>query len=198
MVIVTTAVYWGLNSQLRSQRLLTGPLNLPAPGRRQSIYINLTSSHGPVFLINSRFPLFSATPQRFQPLGPSRREAPLLPKLRGHFAEFLNHSSPARLSIFYLTTCVGYGYGPYTHIARGFSRQSRITNITQARATHHASHKKHQDLPWCRATRLHRNPISGSATSLRHPITDLQRIRPHASPPTNHFEKWQRPAGQGG
>ncbi len=67
MVIVTTAVYWGLNSQLRSQRLLTGPLNLPAPGRRQSIYINLTSSHGPVFLINSRFPLFSATPQRFPP-----------------------------------------------------------------------------------------------------------------------------------
>ena len=55
---------------------------------------------------------------------------PLLPKLRGHFAEFLNHSSPARLSIFYLTTCVGYGYGPYMHIARGFSRQYRITNIT--------------------------------------------------------------------
>ena len=113
-------------------------------------------------------------------------QVPLLPKLRGHFAEFLNHSSPARLSIFYLTTCVGYGYGPYTHIARGFSRQSRITNITQLWATHHASHKKHQDLPWCRATRLHRNPISGSATSLRHPITDLQRIRPHASPPTTH------------
>ena len=56
---------------------------------------------------------------------------PLLPKLRGHFAEFLNHSSPERLSILYLTTCVGLGYGPYTHIARGFSRQSRITNITQ-------------------------------------------------------------------
>ena len=119
-------------------------------------------------------------------------QVPLLPKLRGHFAEFLNHSSPARLSIFYLTTCVGYGYGPYTHIARGFSRQSRITNITQARATHHASHKKHQDLPWCRATRLHRNPISCSATSLRHPITDLQRIRPHASPPTNHPKDDQR------
>ena len=31
----------------------------------------------------------------------------------------------------YLTTCVGFGYGPYTHIARGFSRQHRITNITQ-------------------------------------------------------------------
>ena len=54
---------------------------------------------------------------------------PLLPKLRGHFAEFLNHSSPDRLSILYLTTCVGYGYGPNVHIARGFSRQHRITDI---------------------------------------------------------------------
>jgi hypothetical protein len=38
--------------------------------------------------------------------------APLLPKLRGHFAEFLNHSSLVRLGILYLTTCVGLGYGP--------------------------------------------------------------------------------------
>ena len=118
---------------------------------------------------------------------------PLLPKLRGHFAEFLNHSSPARLSIFYLTTCVGYGYGPYMHIARGFSRQSRITNITQ-----HMGYASRLTLMTagfdlcCRATRLHRNPISGSATSLRHPITDLQRIRPHASPPTNHSKSDQR------
>ena len=42
MVIVTTAVYWGLNSPLRPKKGLTGPLNLPAPGRRQSVYINLT------------------------------------------------------------------------------------------------------------------------------------------------------------
>src|SRR5699024_12155936 len=41
MVIVTTAVYWGLNSPLRPQSDLTGPLNLPAPGRRQSVYIDL-------------------------------------------------------------------------------------------------------------------------------------------------------------
>ena len=141
MVIVTTAVYWGLNSQLRPYGL-TGPLNLPAPGRRQSIYINLTSSHGPVFLINSRFPLFSATPQRLTPQGCSRRRAPLLPKLRGHFAEFLNHSSPERLSIFNLTTCVGLGYGPYTHIARGFSRQYSITTINPNGSTHHASTTK--------------------------------------------------------
>ena len=42
MVIVTTAVYWGLNSPLRPKNDLTGPLNLPAPGRRQSVYIELT------------------------------------------------------------------------------------------------------------------------------------------------------------
>ena len=40
MVIVTTAVYWGLNSQLHPYGL-TGPLNLPAPGRRQSVYLEL-------------------------------------------------------------------------------------------------------------------------------------------------------------
>ena len=37
--------------------------------------------------------------------------APLLPKLRGHFAEFLNARSPVRLSIFYSSTCVGLRYG---------------------------------------------------------------------------------------
>ena len=39
-VIVTAAVYWGLNSKLRHARTsgLTSPLNLPAPGRRQPIY----------------------------------------------------------------------------------------------------------------------------------------------------------------
>ena len=40
MVIVTTAVYWRLSSPLRPEEL-TGPLNVPAPGRRQSIYIEL-------------------------------------------------------------------------------------------------------------------------------------------------------------
>ena len=40
MVIVTTAVYWRLSSQLRPEGL-TGPLNVPAPGRRQSVYIVL-------------------------------------------------------------------------------------------------------------------------------------------------------------
>jgi hypothetical protein len=45
---------------------------------------------------------------------------PLLPKLRGYFAEFLNHSSLDRLGILYLTTCVGLGYGPRKNSLEAF------------------------------------------------------------------------------
>lgn len=62
-------------------------------------------------MINSRFPQFSATHTRSRSHGPVTLKAPLLPKLRGHFAEFLNHDSLDRLSILYLITCVGFGYG---------------------------------------------------------------------------------------
>ena len=39
-------------------------------------------------------------------------EAPLLPKLRGHFAESLNNPSPAGLRILSSSTCAGLRYGP--------------------------------------------------------------------------------------
>ena len=39
------------------------------------------------------------------------KRVPLLPKLRGQFAEFLRSSSLKRLGMLYLTTCVGFGYG---------------------------------------------------------------------------------------
>ena len=47
-------------------------------------------------------------------------EAPLLPKLRGHFAEFLNNASPAGLRILSSSTCVGLRYGFCLHNS-GFS-----------------------------------------------------------------------------
>ena len=46
--------------------------------------------------------------------------APLLPKLRGHFAEFLNNASPAGLRILSSSTCVGLRYG-YNMNNSGFS-----------------------------------------------------------------------------
>ena len=46
----------------------------------------------------------------------------LLPKLRSHFAEFLNNASPVGLRILSSSTCVGLRYGQYMNNS-GFSWQ---------------------------------------------------------------------------
>jgi hypothetical protein len=80
----------------------------------------LSASHAPVFLVNSRLGLVSAAPSGFgrEVLHPTG--APLLPKLRGQFAEFLNQGSLDRLGILYLPTCVGLGYGHLNHSLEDF------------------------------------------------------------------------------
>ena len=40
--------------------MLTTPRDLPAPGRRQTLYVVLRLQQSPVFLINSRLDLFTA------------------------------------------------------------------------------------------------------------------------------------------
>ena len=96
-VIVTAAVHRGFGS-----KLVTSLLNLPALGRRQPLYVGLRLLQGPVFLVNSRLGLF---------LRPGLPPGPLLPKLRGQFAEFLNEGSLVRLTLLALPTCVGLRYG---------------------------------------------------------------------------------------
>ena len=49
-------------------------------------------------------------------------QAPLLPKLRGHFAEFLNNASSVDLRILSSSTCVGLRYGHDANNS-GFSRR---------------------------------------------------------------------------
>ena len=44
---------------------LTSPLNLPAPGRRQTLYVVFMTLQSPVFLVNSRLSLFAATSSRY-------------------------------------------------------------------------------------------------------------------------------------
>ena len=46
--------------QFGASLALTPPINLPAPGRRQSVYFVFTTSHRPMFLVNSRHHHFSA------------------------------------------------------------------------------------------------------------------------------------------
>ena len=119
---------------------------------------------------------------------PSRRVVPLLPKLRGHFAEFLDHSSPERLGILYQTTCVGLGYGPTRPSLEAFL-DSIGPCASPLRAPHHTSALCSADLPTLRPTCLARdNHRPGRTTFLRHPIahllpaqvTDTRHPRPKA------------------
>ena len=75
-----------------------------------------------MFLVNSRLGLFTAAPSDSgrEVLYPN--EAPLIPKLRGNFAEFLNEGFLDRLGILYPPTCVGFGTGTHSTSLRGFSR----------------------------------------------------------------------------
>ena len=54
--------------------------------------------------------------------------ASLLPKLRDHFAEFLNESSSDHLGILYLPTCVGFGTGT-SNLPRRFSWRHGFKNF---------------------------------------------------------------------
>ena len=97
-VIVTAAVHWGFDSMLA--------------------HLLLTFQHrAGVSSYTSSFDLAQTCVFGKQLLGPilcgSISGAPLLPKLRGQFAEFLNNPSPVGLRIFFLPTCVGLRYGHY-------------------------------------------------------------------------------------
>jgi hypothetical protein len=81
-----------------------------------------------VFLVNSRLGLVTAAPSRFGSKCLHANGAPLLPKLRGNFAEFLNEGSPDRLGILYLPTCVGLGTGT-RNLPRGFSRSHGFRDL---------------------------------------------------------------------
>ena len=64
-----------------------------------------------MFLLNSRPGHFSAAFSCSTSSLLHNTQASLLPKLRDHFAEFLNEGSLARLRILSSPTCVGLRYG---------------------------------------------------------------------------------------
>ena len=105
-VIVTAAVYWGFNSMLA--------------------HLLLTFQHrAGVSSYTSSFDLAETCVFAKQSPGPIHcghvSVAPLIPKLRGQFAEFLNYPSPVGLRILFLSTCVGLRYGRLRH-THSFSR----------------------------------------------------------------------------
>ena len=124
-VIVTAAVYRGFGSKLRGRcRPLTSPLNLPAPGRRQCVYVALRGlARTCVFAKQSLGPIHCGTPP-LPARGRSRGRASLLPKLRDHYAEFLDHVSLVHLRLLASPTCVGLRYGRRYASPGSFSRVS--------------------------------------------------------------------------
>ena len=98
-----------------------------------------------MFLLNSCLGRFSA----------AALAALLLPKLRSHFAEFLNNTSPAGLRILSSSTCVGLRYGPLISYS-GFSRQEGAAASLLHFAPHHAFALCHVVFPPWRLPRLHR------------------------------------------
>ncbi len=129
-----------------------------------------------MFLLNSCLGHFSA----------ASLEAPLLPKLRGHFAEFLNNTSSVGLRILSSSTCVGLRYG-LIQSNSGFSRRLahllpyyssvRVTPLVCTAA-----------FPTVRLLRLHRSSHSRPRLSFRVPTvlsvsgTGLSTCSPSATP----------------
>ena len=95
-VIVTASVYRGFNSML-SHLLLTFRHRAGVSPYTSSFDFAETC----VFAKQLPGPIHCGSLSR----------APLFPKLRGQFAEFLNYPSPVGLRILFLSTCVGLRYG---------------------------------------------------------------------------------------
>ena len=97
-------------------------------------YVFVKQSHGPVYCA-------------------SVAGGPLLPKLRGYFAEFLNEVSLARLGICHPPTCVGFGTDSDS-IPRSFSREYGIAGFGGKPPHRRASASRGADLPAPRPARL--------------------------------------------
>ena len=126
-----------------------------------------------MFLVNSRHRRFSATPfgstcETLHLMG-----AHLLPRLRCHFAEFLNQGSLKRLGILSPPTCVGLRYGHLISSLEAFlGSMGSATLFPKSGSSSPLSVDKAPDLPGASAYRLEpAYPIAGWPTLLRPPIT---------------------------
>ena len=123
-VIVTAAVYWGFDSKLATL-LLT--FQHRAGVRPYTSRCRFAEPY--VFSKQSPPPILCPRPVV------AHRPGPLIPKLRGQFAEFLQRSSLKRLGMLYQSTCVGLGYGlklglfPGTHSRPSQSNKRRQLTV---------------------------------------------------------------------
>src|SRR5581483_10107024 len=159
----------------------------------------LATSHAPVFLVNSRLALVSAASSSSGREALHPNEAPLLPKLRGQFAEFLNQSSPDRLRILYVSTCVGLGYGHRASSLEAFL--GSIGSVTSPESGRHHISELAGGFAYRPSYLLAPGqPTPGRPTFLRSPIAPhhgLGRARPEGQPPIAPFRGWRGHGGTG-
>ena len=109
---------------------LTPPRNLPAPGRRQTLYVALRLEQSPVFLVNSRLGRFAAAPRG------SAREAL---HQRGHsFSRSYGASMPSSLTMVLPIASVCSTRPPVSVLVRapaalprGFSRKHGLAGFAK-------------------------------------------------------------------
>ena len=131
-----------------------------------------------MFLLNSRLGLFSVTSVPFDCTS-TRTKVPLLPKLRGQFAEFLNEGSLERLRILSSSTCVGLRYGHLINSLRGFSwRVRQPVYTTKSGSSSPLGVNDAPDFPKASSYGLEPTiPAVGWPTLLRHPFAQTPDSR---------------------
>ena len=179
-VIVTAAVYRGFNSELRRpEGQLTLPLNLPAPGRRQTLYVVFDLAESCVFSKQSPGP-FHCDRQQLGGRTSSPPTAHLLPKLRCQFAEFLHRGSLKRLGILSPSTCVRLRYGRPALCLEVFPGSMESATLRAEALGVTSQRYRAADFPAAPAYTLQPTlPIVGSPILLRHliVITRTERYR---------------------
>jgi hypothetical protein len=126
-----------------------------------------------VFLVNSRHRHFTAAFFGSRSKSFHLIKAHLLPKLRCHFAEFLNQGYLKRLRMLSSPTCVGLQYGHQNDSLRGFSWQSGISHFAGQSPSYSplGVWNGRADLPTLPAYRLEPGrPTPGWPTLLRPPF----------------------------
>jgi len=154
-----------------------------------------------VFAKQSLEPLH-CDPATLQGQAPSPSRTPLVPKLRGQFAEFLNEGSIERLRIFSSSTCVGLRYGHTDNLPRRLFLAVWLGQFVSAvastprhpsplRATGLDAHiQPRADVPSCVLPRLQRPPCGiGILTDCPSPTAVALGLGPTNPPLTNIAEE---------
>ncbi len=153
---------------------LTSPLNLPAPGRRQWLYGDSSSSQPPVFLLNSRLDRFSATGLCSGPHGP-------FTYCRHPFSRSYGVILPSSFSTDHSSTL---GFSPRLPVSvcgtvglcipvRGFSRRPAPQSLSSTEVSLSASGLTSSPLfRTDQATPLHRDNQNPTIASLPRPPND--------------------------